>query len=80
MASIAATARAVEASKVSSTYERFAGICAILAGGLTLVYSVSFIFLINETAFQSEATNTAYAARFGAAAAQHRSVGRLIGG
>ena len=38
MASIAATARAVEASKVSSTYERFAGICAMLAGGLTLVW------------------------------------------
>jgi hypothetical protein len=28
-----------------------------------------FIFLINETRFQTEATNTAYAARFGAAAA-----------
>jgi len=38
-----------------------------------------FIFLINETAFQSEATNTAYAARFGAAVAQHRSIARLVG-
>jgi hypothetical protein len=44
-----------------------------------LVYGL-FIFLINETAFQTEATNTAYAARFGAAVAQHGSVGRLIGG
>lgn len=42
-----------------------------------LVYGL-FIFLINETAFQSEATNTAYAARFGAAVAQHRSIARLI--
>jgi hypothetical protein len=32
-----------------------------------------FIFLINETGFQTEATNTAYAARFGAAAVDHRS-------
>jgi len=43
-----------------------------------LVYGL-FIFLINETAFQSEATNTAYAARFGAAVAQHRSLTRLVG-
>jgi len=42
-----------------------------------LVYGL-FIFLINETAFQSEATNTAYAARFGAAVCQHRSIERLI--
>jgi hypothetical protein len=43
-----------------------------------LVYGL-FIFLIHETGFQSEATNTAYAARFGAAVAQHRSIERLIG-
>jgi len=43
-----------------------------------LVYGL-FIFLVNETAFQSEATNTAYAARFGAAVAQHRSMTRLVG-
>jgi hypothetical protein len=43
-----------------------------------LVYGL-FIFLINETRFQSEATNTACAARFGAAALQHRSIERLIG-
>src|SRR5438132_4324444 len=48
MASIAATVRVDESSAASSAYDRFAGICAILAGGLTLVYSVSFIFLVNE--------------------------------
>lgn len=49
MASIAATARVGEASvSTSSPYERFAGICAILAGALTLLYSISFIILINE--------------------------------
>jgi aminoglycoside phosphotransferase (APT) family kinase protein len=39
-----------------------------------------FIFLINETRFQTEATNTAMAARFGAAVAQHRSIERLLAG
>ena len=48
MASIAATAHAAEGSTVSSAYDRFAGSCAIAAGGLTLVYSVSFIVLANE--------------------------------
>jgi hypothetical protein len=37
-----------------------------------IVYGL-FIFLINETRFQTESTNTAYAARFGAAAADHGS-------
>jgi len=41
-----------------------------------LVYGL-FIFLINETRFQTEAVNTACAARFGAAVAQHRSIERL---
>jgi len=36
-------------AEVSDSYSRFAGICAILAGVLTLVYSVSFLFLVNET-------------------------------
>jgi hypothetical protein len=36
-----------------------------------------FIFLINEVKFQTEAINTAYAARFGAAAMQHDTV-RLL--
>lgn len=43
-----------------------------------LVYGL-FIFLINETAFQGEATNTAYAVRFGAAVTQHHSMERLLG-
>ena len=42
-----------------------------------LVYGL-FIFLINETRFQTEAVNTAYAARFGAAALDH-GVHELIG-
>jgi hypothetical protein len=36
-----------------------------------------FIFLINETRFQTEAVNTAYAARFGAAAIDHDTCGLL---
>lgn len=36
-----------------------------------------FIFLINETTFQTEATNTAYTARFGAAAVDHDTIGLL---
>jgi hypothetical protein len=38
-----------------------------------IVYGL-FIFLINETGFQTEAINTAYAARFGAAALDHQTV------
>jgi hypothetical protein len=41
-----------------------------------LVYGL-FIFLINETTFQTEATNTAYTARFGIAAIDHDSA-RLL--
>ena len=33
----------------SDAYSRFAGACAVLAGVLTLVYSISFLFLVNET-------------------------------
>jgi hypothetical protein len=36
-----------------------------------------FIFIINETTFQTEATNTAYAARFGAAMVDHDTI-RLL--
>jgi hypothetical protein len=36
-----------------------------------------FIFIINETTFQTEATNTAYAARFGAAMVDHGTIGLL---
>ena len=48
MVTVAATDRLGVRSTTSSAYERFAGVCAILAGALTLVYSVSFIFLVNE--------------------------------
>jgi hypothetical protein len=48
MATIAATDRLGERSTTSSAYERFAGVCAILAGALTLLYSISFIILVNE--------------------------------
>lgn len=41
-----------------------------------LVYGL-FIFLINETRFQTEATNTAYAARFGIAIIDHDSAALL---
>ena len=45
-----ATTAATDRLRVRSTsvYERFAGLCAVLAGVLTLLYSVSFILLINE--------------------------------
>ncbi|WP_394657696.1 phosphotransferase [uncultured Novosphingobium sp.] len=42
-----------------------------------LVYGL-FIFLINETTFQTEATNAAYTARFGIAAIDHDTV-RMLG-
>jgi hypothetical protein len=48
MATIAAAGRVSASTATSSPYERFAGVCAILAGLLTLLYSVSFIILINE--------------------------------
>jgi hypothetical protein len=48
MATIAATDRPGVRSTSSSAFERFAGVCAIVAGALTLLYSVSFIILVNE--------------------------------
>jgi hypothetical protein len=48
MATIAAAGRVSASTANASPYERFAGVCAILAGLLTLLYSVSFIILINE--------------------------------
>src|SRR5437763_16989190 len=48
MATIAAIDRLGVRSTMSTGYERFAGLCAVLAGVLTLLYSVSFILLINE--------------------------------
>ena len=41
-----------------------------------IVYGL-FIFLINEVRFQSEAINTAYTARYGAAALDHDTVGLM---
>jgi aminoglycoside phosphotransferase (APT) family kinase protein len=41
-----------------------------------IVYGL-FIFLINETRFQTEAVNTAYAARFGDAAVHHGTMDLL---
>jgi len=48
MATIAATDRLEVRSTTSSAYERFAGVCAVLVGALTLLYSISFIILVNE--------------------------------
>jgi hypothetical protein len=48
MATIAATESLEVRSTSSSAYERFAGVCAILVGALTFLYSVSFIILVNE--------------------------------
>jgi hypothetical protein len=45
MASIAATDRIGSSSAVSSTYERFAGLCAVLAGAFGFLYSVAFVIL-----------------------------------
>jgi hypothetical protein len=48
MATVAASSRATITTTPATAFERFAGICAILAGALTLLYSISFIVLINE--------------------------------
>src|SRR5438552_5877714 len=48
MATIAATDRLEVRSTTFSAYERFAGVCAVLVGALTLLYSISFIILVNE--------------------------------
>ena len=43
---------------------------------LDLVYGY-YIFIINETRFQTEAINTAYTARFGAAILDHEVIGLI---
>jgi hypothetical protein len=43
-----ATIAAATEARSSTTYEQFAGACAILVGALTFIYSISFIFLVNE--------------------------------
>jgi hypothetical protein len=48
MATFAATSRADASAPLSTAFERFAGVCAILAGAFTLLYSISFIILVNE--------------------------------
>jgi hypothetical protein len=48
MATLAATNRLSVATDASPSYQRFASVCAILAGIVTLVYSVAFVLLANE--------------------------------
>jgi hypothetical protein len=48
MATVAAADHAGQSTTVSTPYERFAGVCAVLAGATTLLYSISFILLVNE--------------------------------
>jgi hypothetical protein len=48
MATLAASERLSAPAQTSSAYQRFAGVCAALAGALTLLYSISFILLANE--------------------------------
>lgn len=57
----ALSAQGVRAPGLDEAHRRYA---ESIANGL-------FIFLINQTEFQTEAVNTAYAARFGAAALDH---------
>jgi hypothetical protein len=45
---LAAADRLSAKSDSSSAYQRFAGVCAVIAGALTLLYSISFILLANE--------------------------------
>jgi hypothetical protein len=52
MATLAASSRAATAAS-STTYERFAGACAILAAVVGLVYSVSFVVLRNPTLYSA---------------------------
>jgi hypothetical protein len=49
MVTVAASDRLSTPAQTSSAYMRFAGVCAVLAGALTLLYSISFILLVNET-------------------------------
>ena len=49
MATLAANEPLSARTHVSDAYQRFAGICAVLAGVFTLVYSIAFIVLANVT-------------------------------
>jgi hypothetical protein len=48
MATTLVAGSATAQSGASSAYARFAGVCAVLAGAGTLLYSISFILLTNE--------------------------------
>jgi hypothetical protein len=48
MATTLVAGSATAQSGASSGYARFAGVCAVLAGAGTLLYSISFILLTNE--------------------------------
>jgi hypothetical protein len=48
MVTIAAADHLDARSTTSSAFDRFAGVCAVLVGALTLLYSISFIILVNE--------------------------------
>jgi hypothetical protein len=47
MATLAASENLSGRAEVSDAYQRFAGVCAVLAGAFTLVYSIAFIVLAN---------------------------------
>jgi hypothetical protein len=49
MATVAAAQGITAREDVADGFGRFAGACAVLAGAVTLVYSISFIVLANET-------------------------------
>ena len=45
MATVAAATRSSASDIPSPNYERFAGVCAILTGGVGFLYSVTFVVL-----------------------------------
>jgi hypothetical protein len=49
MATVAASEHFTTRDSTSDSYQRFAGICAVLAGVFTLGYSIAFIVLANVT-------------------------------
>ncbi len=49
MATVAAAQGITAREEEADGFGRFAGACAVLAGAVTLAYSISFIILVNET-------------------------------
>jgi hypothetical protein len=49
MATLAVTGRINRSASHSSAYDRFASVCAVLAGAFTLLYSIAFVILANDT-------------------------------